>query len=371
MQSEISPHETLIIVTSDEPWSNVWHTQLHYAYELSKQFTVIYVEPPDKWNFSNLFRFKPETKKISDSLTVLKYHNAFPITFLKRFFIRCNDYINSFLVNRIISHEKTKIILWRFDHFRCLSLPRIKIFRSIYHVVDYYIGQENNVELTKQSDLVIITSPRLLDYYFKLNQNAINIPQSIGRDEFLVDKNKVEVIKNQFGKIILFISTLTENFSFELIKLISDKFADHTMLIIGPYKLTEAKDIEKFEKLKVKGNVKYIGVVNGPELKNYVKASEVCLIPYKFMDEKKINIRSPLKAINYIAQKKIVITTIDCEIKELENKIIYKADTIEEFVALVQKAIDKKITVDEKATENFLGKISYDNVIDFIFSKLK
>ena len=370
MQSKINPAETLIIVTSDEPWGNVWHTQLHYAYELSKQFTVIYVEPPGKWNFSNLFRFRPEKKKISNSLTVLTYLNVFPIKFLKGFFVKCNDYINCLLIKKIISKDKTKIIAWRFDHFRCLNFPAIKIFRSVYHVVDYYIGQENNVELTKQSDVVVITSPRLLEYYFKLNQNAINIPQAISSDEFLVDENKVEAIKNQFGKIILFISTLTENFSFELLKLISAKFTGHTLLIIGPYKLTEAQDIESFDNLKTKKNVKYIGVVNGPELKNYVNASNVCLIPYKFKEEKKINIRSPLKAINYIAQKKTVISTIDCEIKELENKIIYQAETSEEFVSLVQKAIEKKLNVDEKTVEQFLEKINYDNQIKFIFSKL-
>ena len=105
------------------------------------------------------------------------------------------------------------------------------------------------------------------------------------------------------------------------------------------------------------------------KLKNYVKAAEACIIAYKFSYEKKMHVRSPLKVISYIAQKKIVITSIDCEIKELENKIIYNAENIEEFVSLMQKAIDKKLLVDEKAVDEFLKRISYDNLLDFIFSK--
>ncbi|MEP7169085.1 MAG: glycosyltransferase [Bacteroidota bacterium] len=362
--------DTLIIIPSDEPWSEIWHTQLHYGWELSRRFNVFYIAPPDKWNFLNFFKWKQTEEKINDRLLIIKYHNIFPLFIFKNFFVRLNDVFNSILIRKKISASVKKIIFWSFDHFRMLFPTLIKADYFIYHVVDCYIGQDNDAEMANKADLVITTSPEFLDYYLQLNKNVINIPQAVSRDEFLYDEATVRKIKNEFGRIILFIGTLTDYYSIELFESISDKFTDHTLLLIGPDKLSDEEDKKKFKNLIIKKNVKYIGPINGPELKNYVKSAEVGIIPYKFSHEREISIRSPLKTINYIAHKKPVITTINCEIHKLENNEIYTAENKNEFLELLEKAVNKKLYIDEKTIEDFLKTISYDIQIDFILSKI-
>ena len=44
----------VVVVTSDEPWSDVWHTQIHYAAQLSRLYNVVFLGPPNKWSIRNL-----------------------------------------------------------------------------------------------------------------------------------------------------------------------------------------------------------------------------------------------------------------------------------------------------------------------------
>jgi hypothetical protein len=237
-------------------------------------------------------------------------------------------------------------------------------------VVDQYRGKKNDAGLAEKSDLVISTSPKFLTHYKQYNQNVINVPQAVSSDELICDETLVSKIKKEFGKTILYIGTFSSDISLEIFEKISSSFPGHTLLLIGPEKLSESEELNRFKNLCTHPNTRYIGTKPASQLKNYVRAAEVCIIPYKFQNEKNVSIRSPLKAINYIAQKKIIISSIDCEIKELENKIIYNATNQAEFIQLLDQAIHEKLFKDEKAVDEFLAKISYDKLMDFIFSNL-
>src|SRR5688572_5153624 len=156
-----------IIVTSDEPWGDIWHTQLHYAYQLSKRFQVIYVDPPRPWKISNLFDFKPEIKEVSGNLNVFRYKNVVP-SFLGRVAVIFNDFINEHLIRKQINglSRQSELVVWHFDpfrsHFIFRKYPRCK---HIFHVVDPIVGFHMNEEMTLRADLVIVTSPKQLSFY--------------------------------------------------------------------------------------------------------------------------------------------------------------------------------------------------------------
>ena len=44
-----------IIIVSNEPWGDIWYSKHHYAYELNKTNQVLFIDPPRKWSFWNLF----------------------------------------------------------------------------------------------------------------------------------------------------------------------------------------------------------------------------------------------------------------------------------------------------------------------------
>src|SRR6185436_10762458 len=162
MSFHFEREKTIIIVTSDEAWSEVWHTQLHYAWNLSLRYMVYYVGPPEKWKLSNLFFWKVPVTRQHDNLFIMSYHNVLPAKMLNGFFGKFNDLVNSFILKRKIPENKTNIIFWRFTYFRFIIHPLLHPFRKVYHVVDQYRGKKNDARLAEKSDLVISTSPKFL-----------------------------------------------------------------------------------------------------------------------------------------------------------------------------------------------------------------
>jgi hypothetical protein len=242
-------------------------------------------------------------------------------------------------------------------------------YASIYHVVDDYRGKVTNQPLLKGSDLVITTSPRNQEYFSSFHKNVFCIPQAISDDELMHDVDETEKIRNQYGECILFTGTLSNANDFSLILNLVQHFSHYPFIFIGPEMLNDFnKDL--FGKIRKKGNVHYLGIKDGKELKNYIYASAACIIPYHFTPKKTGDIRSPLKALHYTAQFKPVITSVDCEISELENKAIYFAKDQNDFIQLLDDCLQKRNVYDRQAVKNYLNQARYDKFIDKILDLL-
>jgi hypothetical protein len=134
--------------------------------------------------------------------------------------------------------------------------------------------------------------------------------------------------------------------------------------------MLNAVNKELFRIIRTHDNVHFLGIKDGKELKNYIHASAACIIPYHFTPKKTGDIRSPLKALHYLAQFKPVITSFDCEIDELENKAIYFAKDQTAFIQLLDDCLKKKNVYDQQAVKNYLDRSRYDKFIDKILDLL-
>lgn len=360
----------IFIVTSDEPWGKMMHTQLHYALELSRKHTVYFIDPPRKWppEISRLFT---KTKQINKNLYLLPYINLLPVIKSLPVTIRFNDYLNFCRVNRILRLRKgEKAVLWRFDSHRMLTISSCKFYGTIYHVVDDYRGKAANRLLLQGTDLVITTSPRNQEYFSIMHKHVFCIPQAISEDELLHDTDEPEKIRKQYGEFVLFTGTLSNANDFSLILHLVQHFRQYNFIFIGPEILNDSNK-ELFRKVLSCSNVHYLGTKDGKSLKNYIYASSVCIIPYRFAPKKTGNIRSPLKALHYLAQFKPVITSIDCEIDELDNKAVYFAKDEASFVQLLDDCLQNKNYYDTTAVKNYLDHARYDKFIDKIIALLE
>jgi hypothetical protein len=359
----------IFIVTSDEPWGKMMHTQLHYALELSKKHTVYFIDPPPKWppKITTLFR---NPRSIHPDLFLLPYFNLLPVIKRLPFIIRMNDYINFARVKRIIKkRNQEQAVLWRFDPQRMLATPPGMFYGTIYHVVDDYRNKAANRLLLKGSDLVITTSPRNRDYFSGLHQHVFCIPQAISNDELIYDAAETEKIRKQFGNFVLFTGTLSNANDYSLILALVQHFKHYNFIFIGPEMLNESnKDL--FKKTLSCSNARYLGIQDGKALKNYIGAASACIIPYHFTPKKTGNIRSPLKALHYLAQLKPVVTSVDCELDELENKAIYMANNQASFIQLLDDCLQQKNFYDKEAVKKYLEEARYDLFIDKILDLL-
>ena len=70
----------IIVLVSNEQWSDIWFSKHHYANELSQKNKVLFINPPKQWNIKNVFFNTITTTRISSNLEIVSYQNYFPFT---------------------------------------------------------------------------------------------------------------------------------------------------------------------------------------------------------------------------------------------------------------------------------------------------
>lgn len=360
----------IIIVTSDEPYSKMWHTQLIYTEFLSKSNNVFYINPPKKWGIKNIFNYSLNKKKINDKLTVLNYINKLPAIF--NLFNWYNEYYNERKLAKEINLFNCKqILVWHFDSFRNkynhkFFLKGVSVKR-IYHVIDPFFKNPIDRWLCAVSDLIIITSSRNNKYYEDFTDKIINIPQCLDLElqySFLNENKGIEV-KSKLNYFVL-LGTISDDIDFDwLFELL--KVNGFKLVIIGKI-IDIAKSKHKWDTLLRIEYVEYLGLLSPKEFYPVLKKAMAGLVVYN--EERRAKICSPLKAINYIISDIPVITNIDCEIPELVNHSIFYCDNIQEMTHKVLQALNNNFNSDKTKAQAYLEKISLANNTQKIIKRL-
>ena len=361
--------DSSILIISNEPWGDVWYSKHWYAKILSKNHEVFFINPSPKWKFSNIFSFSAKIVAIDQNLFSVSYKNNFPVFIFKTFFCLLNDILNSCKLLFALP-ELRKPLAWQFDPVRFRNFFFFPKLQRIYHVTDSFKNLPNNAALSKKVSLIVCTSRQYMEYYSKLNPNTIHIPHGISEVEHRPGASEIGDISKKYGPYVFVCGTISERFNFDLMILLTRKFPERNFLCAGPLQVSAAGvEWKKFELLRSEKNFIHLGIIPGPELKNYISASLVCLVPYKFnlLSDFGGPASSSLKIIQYISQGKAVVSTLKSEIDELEGHGIYFADTGEKFVHLLKQIIQSELSVDNEAYRKYLDSVSYEILIKRIF----
>ncbi len=138
-----------ILIISNEPWGDIWYSKHNWAFELSKNNQVYFINPPKRWKIFDLFKTKILTTKYNDNLYILNYNNRLPFTRFNILF-KINENIIFKQLNKFFK-DKDNIIFWTFDPYRLINPKKMNLVTSIYFIADkYQIQREkqliNNVE---------------------------------------------------------------------------------------------------------------------------------------------------------------------------------------------------------------------------------
>ncbi len=358
--------ESPILILSNEPWGKIWFSKQHYANELARLgYRVIFLNPVPKWKFANLFSFHIQLHPSTENLMIGTYKNNFPVRIFPRLFTRINDFLNTIKLRRKV--PASTYILWQFDPFRFVFLQK-NLYKRIYHVADPYIHLSYDKAIAKRSDLIVCTSAKYLPFYADRNKEVIHIPHGISSEEFLVEKDKVEEIKVHFGPYVLLIGTLNNTVNFSLLQKIVEK--GYTLVTIGKFTADIPENMEAWSQVKQSKNTHHLGPMHAKELKEYIQAAKLCITAYNFNMKKSVGQGSPLKILNYLAQAKPIVTTIDAEIPILLRKGIYQAHNLEEFYKLLDRGMSGKLPVEEALIFEYLKNHEYPALIQTILSRL-
>ncbi|MFM7176665.1 MAG: hypothetical protein ACKO0X_04495 [Bacteroidota bacterium] len=361
----------VVVVTSDEPWSDVWHTQIHYAAQLARFFNVVFVGPPKKWSLSNLINVRFSKKVIDSNLVVCYYFNWMP-AFLGKVSIWINDWINYLLLNKSIGGRKV-VGVWHFDRYRGVYFfRRNKSIKHIYHVIDPVADLNFDNYLAKHADLVISVSQRFMEHYLNLNDNVAFEGQGWDPDSLQLLHSTNES-SNLYAGSILLLGSFLDDVDYELLIHLRNETLGTPMVLIGPDKTTLIERKEFFKQLLGLPEVFWLGSLPPEKHIPYIASSGVCLIAYeltgKVFNRKRV-FGTPLKVLSYLGCHKNVVSNIDCEIPVLVGKGIYYEKTAEGFIRRVKLCLDGKVLVDSALIDQYLDSMSYIKIINRVFQRI-
>lgn len=344
----------IILIVSNEPWGDIWYSKHNWAYELSKKNKVLFINPPIKWKFSNLWHFKICLDDYNESLKVLGYQNILPLTRFSLIY-KLNNFIVSKKIKKwLLNNNYKKYIFWTFDPYRFSNPQLFSPLLSIYFRVDKYRVQKEKI-LLKNIDKLVVTSKELLkDITFK--GSVLELSHGISSEEF-VPTDTVTYEKDYF----LYVGNIDHRLNIELIDRILQEFTNERFVFIGKmYNLFSKLSQDIFYKNKY-NNLIVHGVEHFKNLKNYIYYSKACLVP---MDLKiHGNAVHHHKTLQYLALGKPVISPIFNDVINKEEYIIaYKNDdeAIEKIKQLTY------IETNEKVAQRiqFAQQFTYEKLIE-------
>jgi glycosyltransferase involved in cell wall biosynthesis len=176
--------------------------------------------------------------------------------------------------------------------------------------------------LIEKSHLIFVTSSNL---YRKIAEKRKDNVYLIGNgvDVALFKKAMTDIatpedVKEVKKPIVGYIGAIDEWLDFDLIKTIATVYHDILIVLLGPVLPKAKKEVNVLEKFN---NIFFVGKKSYDMLPEYLKAFDVCIIPFKI---NKLTVSAnPVKLYEYLASGKNVVSTALPERKIYEKYKLY------------------------------------------------
>ncbi len=386
-----------IIVVGLQAWDNdIGSNCKNIASEFAKHNRVLYVNYPldtitikrDKHKQSVIKRVdiinhkKDNLIQINNSMwnlfpsCIIQSINWLPFTFLFRLINKQNNKIFASQIQNAINklHFKDFILFNDSDMFRSYHLQEmLKPAISIYYTRDnmmsvkywYKHGHKLEPELMAKSTLVTANSTYLTDMAKEHNIHSYYVGQ--GCDVSMFDMDKIKNIPDDMANIkqpiIGYIGALFSlRLDIELLTHIAKQKPAWSIVLIGP-------EDEAFKKsvLHNMPNVFFLGLKNGNDLPNYLARFDVAINP-QLLNETTIG-NYPRKIDEYLAMGKATVAT-ETKAMSIFEPYTYLGKTKEDYITLIQKAIDEDSTEKQNERMQFARSHTWENSVAEIYKAI-
>ena len=207
---------------------------------------------------------------------------------------------------------------------------------SLNHVICHGIPSKD--KLLKKVDIVFTTSGPLYESRKKLHSNVFLTPNGVEFNLFNKVKSNVEVLNDMAYipyPIIGYIGRVRNWLDFELLKYLSGKQPNWSIVFIGPCS-TDEGEVREFIS-KTKSNIFFIDEKKHKYIPRYLNIVDVCILPFKANNL--CNSINPLKLGEYLAVGKPVVSSKLNSLEAFSN-VIFLEDTKEDFVNRIDNILN-------------------------------
>jgi len=317
----------------------------------------------------NLWSFYPRT--LLESISQLPYNAIFD--FLNKINNKRFAKQISWAVNKL--GFKDYVIFNDSDMFRSFYLkeylkPSLYIYYSRDNMiaVDWWKTQGIRIEaaLIRKSDLAVANSVYLAGYLKKFNPHAYYVGQ--GCDVSAFDLKLIKTVPDDIQRInhpiIGYIGALfTLRLDMEIIAYLAKQRPDWSIVLVGPE--DEAFKASELHRLK---NVHFLGSKTPDELPMYLATFDVAINP-QILNEVTIG-NYPRKIDEYLSMGKPVVATRTEAMKVFET-FTYLANSKEEYLSLVERALKENTPELAKAREEFARSHTWEANVNEIYKAIE
>ena len=259
--------------------------------------------------------------------------------------------------------------MFRSFYLKELLQPELYIYytRDNLIAVDFWKKQGIRIEATlmAKADLVVANSTYLADHARQFNPHSYYVGQ--GCDVSLFDKKLIKEVPADIAKIkrpiIGYIGALFSlRLDIDVLVHMAKNRPEWQIVLVGPedeaFKSSELHNIS---------NVYFLGSKKMEELPSYLNQFDVALNPQK-LNEVTIG-NYPRKIDEYLAMGKPTVATRTKAMEVFENHT-YLADTKEEYLVMIEKALNENTAEKEKDREVFAKSHTWENNVKEIYDKM-
>lgn len=307
-----------IISVSLDKWSEDWMSRQSLSAALAHYTDVTYIGQPKY------------PRGVKDLLTVPKRFQTHGLTVLDLPCWMNSNFEESHLHGGLSRHLKRRfllrhsgrdirsLLLWHPTLLRYLEAVSVDV--TCYHVVDFFEGlartdaarQQIRIledELLRRVDVVFVIWKGLAER-LGVAERAVLLPHGVDYDYY------VRAARGEFatpadmprGKPVAgFIGSIKSKTDVELLDKLAGRLSDWHLVMIGHDHTGKGELRERFERLRGRPNVYYLGLKAHADLAGYVQAFDVCLMPYVITDWTQYGL--PLKMFEYFATGKPIVST--------------------------------------------------------------
>jgi teichuronic acid biosynthesis glycosyltransferase TuaH len=387
-----------IIVVGIQAWDiAIGSNCKNIALEFSKNNRVLYVNPPmtrsvmreqkHKENIQkriqikngqeddlveispNLWNLYPKT--LIESINWVPMHAIFKILNKKNAIGYANDIKSATSrldFNNVILFNDSSMFLGL--HLKALLQPET----YAYYMRDYLVkvpywqkhGERIEPQLVKKADVVLTNSEFFEEFCRQYNPNSYMVGQGCDVSHFSDEDDSIRIpdnFKDIPSPVFGYVGSLTTlRLDIELLEFVAEQKKDWSIVLVGP-----EDDGFKNSNLHNLSNVYFLGRKDASELPNYVKGFDVTTNP-----QLKNNLtigNYPRKIDEYLAMGKPIVAT-NTKAMEMFKEHVYLADTKEDYVTLIDKAIAENTSDRIKNRIEYAKSHTWTNNVKTIYNSI-
>ena len=317
-----------ILIVSNEPWGDVWYSKHNWAYELSKNNDVYFINPPQKWKFRGLFKTHITFKNYTKTLKILNYNNRLPLTRFNLIF-KLNENLIFKSLNAFFKNKKD-LIFWSFDPYRLIMPQKLNLVTSIYFIADKYEIKREKI-LINNVDKIISVSQELTKNI--KNKPVLNISHGIRHvsEDYNVERDNS----------VILMGTFSDRVDYDLLFELVNNIPTVVFYLFGNNTIKEKKNILIFNKIIKMKNVDYKGVRRYSDIVPYMQKAKLGIALYK--TNKVNNQLNSLKIIQYLScGLEVVSTPLNFYRNASEEGILFLTNNKKEYIKKCRQILSKK-----------------------------